>query len=110
MGHKGQSFPLCPYCYNQPGFINMEVHSGCNQCLHPTCPEGLNMNGIASCFQCEDGTLVLDPSSRPKWKVECNKCDVILFLFENANKITVEKNKECNCGAQMLKIEYKKVF
>lgn len=88
----------------------MELHSGCNQCFHPTCPEGFHMNGIASCFQCDDGTLVLDRLSRPKWKVKCNKCNVMFHLFEGAHKITIDKNEECECGAQLLKIEYKKVF
>jgi DNA topoisomerase-3 len=88
----------------------MKKHSGCNLCLHPTCPQGFYVNGIASCLQCDSGVLVLDPSSGPKWKVGCNKCDVIFHLFEDAHKITVEENKECDCGAQLLKIEYKEVF
>lgn len=88
----------------------MKKHSGCNLCLHPTCPQGFYVNGIASCLQCDNGVLVLDPSSGPKWKVGCNKCDVIFHLFEDAHKITVEESKECDCGAQLLKIEYKEVF
>lgn len=106
-GNKGRSYPLCPYCYNQPAFRDMKKHSGCNLCLHPTCPQGFYVNGIASCLQCDNGVLVLDPSSGPKWKVGCNKCDVIFHLFEDAHKITVEESKECDCGAQLLKIEYK---
>jgi len=109
-GNKGRSYPLCPYCYNQPAFRDMKKHSGCNLCLHPTCPQGFYVNGIASCLQCDNGVLVLDPSSGPKWKVGCNKCDVIFHLFEDAHKITVEESKECDCGAQLLKIEYKEVF
>ncbi|XP_014259776.1 DNA topoisomerase 3-beta-1 [Cimex lectularius] len=106
MGSKGKSFPLCPYCYNNPPFEDMKKGSGCNSCQHPSCVHSLLNNGISSCQEC-DGTLVLDPSSAPKWKMGCNKCDVIYYLFEDATKVSVGKDV-CSCGAQTVSIEYKK--
>lgn len=91
-GTKGKSFTFCPYCYNNPpfrwvkcndwrkeidlylcGFSGMIKGNGCNSCSHPTCPHGINANGVSSCTECEFGVLVLDPSSFPKWKLVCNR-------------------------------------
>lgn len=82
--------------------------SGCNSCTHPTCPHGMNSNGLSSCLECDLGILVLDPSAAPKWKLGCNRCDVIIHLFENAHKVTVDTDT-CDCGAQLVTVEYKQV-
>lgn len=71
-GAKGKSYPLCPYCYNNPPFEEMQKFSGCNHCIHLTCSESIYSVGIASCLDCTQGILCLDPSSGPKWKVVCN--------------------------------------
>lgn len=105
-GVRGKSFPLCPYCYNHPPFREMKKGSGCNSCTHPTCPHSLNSNGVSSCVECEGGVLVLDPASAPKWKLGCNRCDVIIHLFEDAAKVSVE-DSVCECGAQNVSVEYK---
>ena len=86
----------------------MKKGSGCNMCTHPTCPHGMYQNGISSCLECDSGILVLDPSAAPKWKLVCNRCDVIIHLFENAHKVNVETDV-CDCGAQMVTVEYKQV-
>lgn len=104
-GARGKSFPLCPYCYNHPPFRDMKKGSGCNSCTHPNCMHSFAVNGISACVECE-GVLVLDPSSGPKWKMVCNKCDVIIHLFDEAHKVTVEEST-CECGAQMVTVEYK---
>lgn len=83
--------------------------SGCNSCTHPTCPHGMNSNGLSSCLECDLGILVLDPSAAPKWKLGCNRCDVIIHLFENAHKVTVDTDV-CDCGAQLVTVEYKQVI
>lgn len=83
--------------------------SGCNSCTHPTCPHGLYNNGISSCLECETGILVLDPSAAPKWKLGCNRCDVIIHLFDDAHRVTVESDV-CDCGAQIVTVEYKQVI
>ncbi|XP_017778586.1 PREDICTED: DNA topoisomerase 3-beta-1 isoform X2 [Nicrophorus vespilloides] len=105
MGNKGKSFPFCPYCYNNSPFRDMKKGSGCNACTHPTCPHGLNANGICSCIECEFGVLVLDPSSSPKWKLGCNKCDIIIHLFEDAQKIMID-DEVCECGTQLVTVKY----
>jgi hypothetical protein len=33
---QGKTYPLCPYCYNEPPFDGL-TSMGCNSCLHPTC-------------------------------------------------------------------------
>lgn len=104
---------------------------GCNSCTHPSCPQGMYSLGVSSCVECETGIMVLDPSSAPKWKLGCNKyvicfsfgtankcfiltmavsfrCDVIVHVFEEAHKVTVEENV-CECGAQLVKVEYREV-
>ncbi|XP_034190961.2 DNA topoisomerase 3-beta isoform X1 [Osmia lignaria lignaria] len=106
-GARGKSYTFCPYCYNNPPFRDMKKGtSGCNSCTHPTCPHGMNSNGISSCLECDTGILVLDPSAAPKWKLGCNRCDVIIHLFENAHKVTVDTDV-CDCGAQLVTVEYK---
>ena len=36
------------------------------------------------------------------------RCDVIIHLFDDAQKVTVEDNV-CTCGAQLVNVEYKQV-
>ncbi|XP_011298257.1 DNA topoisomerase 3-beta-1 [Fopius arisanus] len=106
-GTRGKSFTFCPYCYNNPPFRDMKKgNTGCNSCTHPTCAHGLNSNGVSSCPECEAGILVLDPSAAPKWKLGCNRCDVIIHFFENSHKVTVDTDV-CDCGAQLITVQYK---
>lgn len=101
-----KSFPFCPYCYNSPPFKDMKKGSGCDLCTHPTCAQSFSSNGLSVCLECGGGILVLDPGSGPKWKICCNKCDVIVYLFDDAQKVSVD-SKTCECGAQLLKVEYR---
>ncbi|XP_065332165.1 DNA topoisomerase 3-beta-1 [Cloeon dipterum] len=105
-GNKGKSYPLCPYCYNHPPFRDMKKGSGCNACTHPSCPHSLNSNGVSSCVECDGGVLVLDPASGPKWKLSCNRCDVIIHIFDDAHKVAVDDGT-CECGAQLICVNYK---
>lgn len=107
MGNKGKSFVFCPYCYNHPPFKDMKKGTGCNSCTHPTCPYSLNSNGICNCSNCDFGVLVLDPSSGPKWKIGCNRCDTIINLFDDAQKISVQEECCDECGSQTVNVEYK---
>ncbi|CAG9836094.1 unnamed protein product [Diabrotica balteata] len=106
MGNKGKSFVFCPYCYNNPPFKDMRKGNGCNSCSHPTCPYSLTSNGVCNCAECEYGVLVLDPSSGPKWKLGCNRCDTIINLFDGAQKVAVLEDN-CDCGSQFVQVEYK---
>ena len=66
----------------------MRTGLGCNSCTHPTCAHGQNSNGVSNCFECErGGILVLDQASGPKWKLSCNQCDIIVKIFEDAQKV-----------------------
>ncbi|XP_053135443.1 DNA topoisomerase 3-beta-1 isoform X2 [Hemicordylus capensis] len=107
-GSRGKSYPLCPYCYNHPPFRDMKKGMGCNECTHPTCQHSLNMLGIGQCVECENGVLVLDPTSGPKWKMACNKCNVIVHFFENAHKVRVSAETCESCDAALVDVDFNK--
>lgn len=64
---------------------------GCNECTHPSCQHSLNSLGIGQCVECDSGVLVLDPTSGPKWRMACNKCNVVVHFFEHAHRVQVRK-------------------
>ena len=68
-----QSYVLCPFCYNNAPFQDMKKGMGCNECTHPTCAHALLQNAVSNCVECENGALVFDSSSGPKWRMACNK-------------------------------------
>ena len=49
----GKTFPLCPFCYNNPPFEDaghlLGGKMGCNSCTHPTCAHSLTANGVLPC-------------------------------------------------------------
>nr|XP_048308371.1 DNA topoisomerase 3-beta-1 isoform X4 [Myodes glareolus] len=108
-GSRGKSYPLCPYCYNHPPFRDMKKGMGCNECTHPTCQHSLSMLGIGQCVECENGVLVLDPTSGPKWKVACNTCNVVAHCFENAHRVRVSADTCNTCEAALLDVDFNKV-
>lgn len=88
-----ESYSLCPYCYNNPlfegihaliGGLSMEKEnkSGgmpCSLCPHPAFQHSMIKEGVCSCPEC-NGTLLLDPTSAPKWRLECNKCNWLVSI------------------------------
>jgi DNA topoisomerase-3 len=89
----------------------MKKGNGCNLCTHPSCPHGQLNLGVSACPECDGGVLVgsesnfqvflnflytskhfkvLDPASNPKWRLVCNKCDVVVKLFEDAVKVSLK--------------------
>lgn len=104
-GVKGKGTPVCPYCYNNPPFPEMRKGMGCNQCTHPTCSYSEMSLGISDCMECEKGSLVLDPTSPPKWRLACNKCNVVINVSENAIKVSVT-DQECDCGSSLLNVDF----
>lgn len=61
----------------------------CTTCPHPTCRHSFLRKGVAPCPECGaegeagksgGGTLVLDPVSAPKWRLDCNMCNVVVYL------------------------------
>ncbi|XP_038943991.1 DNA topoisomerase 3-beta-1 isoform X2 [Rattus norvegicus] len=107
-GSRGKSYPLCPYCYNHPPFRDMKKGMGCNECTHPTCQHSLSMLGIGQCVECENGVLVLDPTSGPKWKVACNTCSVVAHCFDNAHRVRVSADTCNTCEAALLDVDFNK--
>ncbi|KAK3593899.1 hypothetical protein CHS0354_011502 [Potamilus streckersoni] len=107
-GAKGKTYPLCPYCYNNPPFKDMRKGSGCNECTHPTCQHAFSRNGVSECVECENGVLVLDTTSGPKWRMACNKCNVVINFFENAHKVSLSDDSCDDCGSNMLEVDFSK--
>lgn len=70
-------------------FSSVPTGMGCNECTHPSCQHSLNSLGIGQCVECDSGVLVLDPTSGPKWRMACNKCNVVVHFFEHAHKVQV---------------------
>nr|CAG4639781.1 EOG090X00WU [Daphnia pulex] len=108
-GPNGKGYPFCPYCYVFPPFREMKKGSGCNQCTHPSCTYGLNATGVASCGECPNGILVLDPTSGPKWQLACNQCQVVIKVCEDANKLSVASSTCPECDARQINVEYRPV-
>ena len=52
----------------------------CTLCPHPKCKHSMIRQGVSSCPECDNGTLVLDPVSAPKWRVDCNRCSFLIYL------------------------------
>ena len=85
LGTNAKTFSFCPFCYSKPTLDGQPVGGGCNQCPHATCPYSLTSLGVGDCPQCEDGTLVFDARSGPKWRLACNGCNFLLHMTEGAH-------------------------
>uniref|UniRef100_UPI00358E7F4A DNA topoisomerase 3-beta-1 isoform X3 n=1 Tax=Myxine glutinosa TaxID=7769 RepID=UPI00358E7F4A len=85
----GRSFPLCPYCFNNPPFEGMRKGQGCPSCLHPSCPHGERALAVSRCGSCQTGLVLLDPVSGPRWIFCCNRCPLSIRAFRNASRVTV---------------------
>lgn len=81
---------------------------GCSECTHPTCQHSLNSLGIGQCVECENGVLVFDPTSGPKWRMACNKCNVVVHFFENAHKVRVSSESCESCEASLVIVDFNK--
>eukprot|EP01094_Clydonella_sp_ATCC50884_P016000 TRINITY_DN2668_c0_g3_i1.p1 TRINITY_DN2668_c0_g3~~TRINITY_DN2668_c0_g3_i1.p1 ORF type:complete len:846 (+),score=211.68 TRINITY_DN2668_c0_g3_i1:225-2762(+) len=107
-GGSGKSYPVCPHCFNYPALEGMATGKGCNECTHPTCEHSLARNGVGECQECEDGVLVINPISAPKWHMDCNKCNFMVYLPEGAHKIRCSKNSCERCGCTLLIVDFNK--
>ncbi|TRY93579.1 hypothetical protein DNTS_005181 [Danionella cerebrum] len=107
-GSRGKSYPLCPYCFSNPPFRDMKKGMGCNECTHPTCQHSLNSLGIGQCVECETGVLVFDPSLAPKWRMACNKCNVVVHFFDQAQKVQVSQDSCDSCDASLVVVDFNK--
>ena len=69
----------------------------CTLCPHPTCRHAPARTGVASCPACEAGTLVLDPVSAPSWRLDCSKCNFLVYLPRSLHAAKVAANS-CEVG------------
>ncbi|XP_053384624.1 LOW QUALITY PROTEIN: DNA topoisomerase 3-beta-1-like [Mercenaria mercenaria] len=107
-GAKGKTYPLCPYCFNNPPFKDMRKGQGCSECTHPTCQHSVAHTGVSECVECENGVLVLDVTSGPKWRMACNKCNVVINFFENAHKVSLSEDSCEDCGSNLMEVDFSK--
>ncbi|EDV28672.1 uncharacterized protein TRIADDRAFT_49643 [Trichoplax adhaerens] len=101
-----KAVPLCPACYTKSPYPDVAKNLMCNQCLHPTCPHSMMQNRILDCQICDQGSIVLDAPSAPKWRMTCNKCKFFVPLLQNASKVSV-KEETCHCPTNIITIEFK---
>ncbi|EXB54788.1 DNA topoisomerase 3-beta-1 [Morus notabilis] len=123
-GPEGKSFPLCPYCYNTPPFEGIDTLFGgaktgslnklgegvgmpCSLCPHPTCQHSMITQGVCACPECS-GTLVLDPVSAPKWRLNCNTCNCLVFLPQGAHRISTTRDQCPDCDSTIIEVDFNK--
>ena len=91
---------MCPYCFNHPPFKDMRKGMGCNECTHPSCQHSLANTGVSECVECDNGILVLDTTSGPKWRMACNRYypssfDIYTNFFTILLELLYPHKKEC---------------
>ncbi|KAH9649477.1 DNA topoisomerase [Citrus sinensis] len=123
-GPEGKSFPLCPFCYNNPPFEGIDTLYGttttgsfgklgkgagmpCFLCPHPACRHSMMAQGVCACPEC-NGTLVLDPVSAPKWRLYCNMCNCLVSLPQGAHRIATTQEQCPECGSKIIEIDFNK--
>jgi DNA topoisomerase-3 len=87
-GSKGKGFPICPHCYIYPPFDNVPSEMGCNKCPHVECMHSMTQNAITKCpTESCSGSLILDATSAPRWKMGCNICTLVSCFNDCVNGI-----------------------
>ncbi len=86
----------------------------CSTCPHPTCPHSVVANGVTPCPNCDTGAgggagggvggansggvVVLDPVSAPRWRLDCNRCNFLIYLPPNLHNVKVLAKEKCEVG------------
>lgn len=115
-GIDGKNTIICPYCYNNPPFEDAiktgdKANGGmpCATCHHPTCRHSPARQGVTTCPQCQEGTLVLDPISAPIWRIDCPLCDFLMYLPKSLHKAKIVRDEHCeSCKSSLLQLDWKK--
>ncbi|KAG2490592.1 hypothetical protein HYH03_010985 [Edaphochlamys debaryana] len=121
-GSDGKTYPLCPFCFSNPPFegamkvgvegaVGSKAGMPCSTCPHPTCPHSLAAAGVFPCPNpgCAGGTVVLDPVSAPCWRLDCNRCNFLLYLPPNLHSAKVQTKETCeDCGGRLLDLDWRK--
>lgn len=105
---RNRNYSFCPYCYNNPPFQDMKKGSSCIECSHPTCQYSFITNGISQCFDCQNGILLLDTTTPPKYRIFCNKCPLSLSLPDTIFKMEISEDSCESCETTLLDINYNK--
>ncbi|OBZ90149.1 DNA topoisomerase 3-beta-1 [Choanephora cucurbitarum] len=111
-GSKGTGYPICPCCFNNPPFENFQKGMACNHCPHPTCQHSMVTNAICPCPESENekdpckGSLILDATSAPRWKLSCNECNIVSSFVDTVKNVAIQKDM-CECGSVLLKIDFR---
>jgi len=120
-GQKAISYPLCPFCYNNPPFEDIGKDMACNRCMHPTCKYGYYKNQVYTCMEDScSGDLIFDSSrlvsdgvlldflSGPNWRMCCNKCNIVVQLTDTAHKLARLEERCEDCSAALFAVEFHK--
>ncbi|CAI5495264.1 unnamed protein product [Closterium sp. Naga37s-1] len=76
----------------------------CTSCGHVSCRHSLVSMGVCPCPECE-GTLVLDPVSTPKWRLDCNRCSCVVFIKANVHRMAVVPMFAFGASGSLLKAQ-----
>ena len=93
----------------------------CTLCPHTGCPHSFMRMRVTACPECEDGTIVLDPVSGPRWRLDCNTCSFLIYLPETLHAVKLSKKRcqacpmpldirlpsACSCDCNTLKSDHK---
>ena len=93
----------------------------CTLCPHTGCPHSFMRMRVTACPECEEGTVVLDPVSGPKWRMDCNTCSFLIYLPETLHAVKLSKKRcqacpmppeirlplACHRGCKTQKIDHK---
>ncbi|KAI9015509.1 putative DNA topoisomerase 3-beta [Hyaloraphidium curvatum] len=139
-GSTARSFVLCPKCYNEPPVPGIKAPMPCSQCTIAKCPHSLARTGLFPCPNviggtgsrgtsgssggverpC-DGTVCLDGTSAPRWKLSCNSssCNFAAIFSDSVHGVAtvasgVPSIEEANaasgvcetCGAVLINIRF----
>ena len=65
----------------------------CTLCPHVGCQHSFLRKGVTPCPECDAGTVVLDPVSGPKWRLDCNLCSFMIYLPETLHAVKLSKER-----------------
>ncbi|KAJ3219587.1 DNA topoisomerase 3-beta-1 [Clydaea vesicula] len=106
-GSKGKGYSICPKCYNHPPFENIPIGMSCNNCPEVSCKFSLPNNSIINCPQenCT-GVLVLDFTSAPRYKLNCNACNLVSNFKDTVNEVFLKENICEKCFSKQIEISF----
>lgn len=109
-GSHGKGMAICPQCYNNPPFVGIPAGMGCNDCLDANCLHSLVSNSIVNCpTEACEGVLVLDGTSAPRYKMGCNRCNLVSSFNDTVNDVQVKSDTLCaDCFAKKIKVSFVK--